>query len=336
MSEAALAEARDLVVRIPTGGQSRVILSGVNLSLRQGEMVGLVGESGSGKSMTARAIDRLLPKHAQVEGDVLFEGESVFAMNPRQLRTLRSSISMIFQDPKAHTNPVRSIGDFLCEALRLNQGVPKAKAEKRAVELLSMVGIGDATRRLAQYPHQFSGGMLQRVMIAAALSSNPRLLLADEPTTALDVTIQAEIVSILRQLRDEQGLAILFITHDLDLAAATCDRIFVMYAGRVIEAQPARALFEQPLHPYTAALLRSRPRIDARDLPPAVPGAPVAAFEAPPGCEFSTRCPFVIDRCRVERPLASPLAGGRVACHRAAELLGTISRGPIDRDDVSK
>jgi oligopeptide/dipeptide ABC transporter ATP-binding protein len=226
---------------------------------------------------------------------------------------------MVFQDPRAHVNPVRRLGDFITESLREN-GVPADFATERALRLLSEVGLSDGKRRLRQFPHEMSGGMLQRVMIAAALANEPRLLLADEPTTALDVTTQAEIMAILRALQREHRLAVLFITHNLELAAATCDRICVMYAGTIVEVQDATALFNAPLHPYTAALLASRPDITVRERARAIPGRPLSLFEAPPGCAFAPRCDFAVDVCREAVPPLRPVGRGRAACVRAEEL----------------
>jgi len=220
-----------LTVRLDVSGAKRAVLRDVALTVRAGEALGLVGESGSGKSMTARAIDRLLPRGAEVDGTIRFDGRDVNTLAGADLRRYRNQVAMIFQDPRAHVNPVRRIGDYMTEALRTNLGVPAAEASHRASDMLSQVGIDGGQRRLRQYPHELSGGMLQRVMIAAALLTEPRLLLADEPTTALDVTTQAEVMAILDELRHDFGLAMVFITHDLELAAAICDRTAVM-SGR--------------------------------------------------------------------------------------------------------
>ena len=267
---------RDLTVTLPVDGAQRAVLRDVALEIRPGEAVGLVGESGSGKSMTARAIDRLLPKGAQVEGEIRFDGADVATLTGAALRGYRNKVAMIFQDPRAHVNPVRRIGDFMTEALRTNLGVPAAEASRRAASMLGEVGIADGERRLRQYPHELSGGMLQRVMIAAALLTGPALLLADEPTTALDVTTQAEVMAILDELRQAHGLAMLFITHDLDLAAAICDRTIVMYAGQIVEERRSELLHSDPLHPYTAALGAARPEIDAEGQPAARDPRPAA------------------------------------------------------------
>jgi oligopeptide/dipeptide ABC transporter ATP-binding protein len=316
----------DLTVRLPVGSALRTVLHQVSFTLDEGHTLGLVGESGSGKSMTARAIDRLLPPGAEVSGRIEFDGRSVYDMKGRQLRAYRATdVAMIFQDPRAAINPVRRIGDFLTEALRANQGVRPAAANRRAVQLLEQVGIADAERRLRQHPHELSGGLLQRVMIAAALAARTRLILADEPTTSLDVTTQAEVMAILDQLRREHGIALVFITHDLELAAAVCDRTVVMYAGRVMAAQASASLHTDPLHPYAAALVQARPDIN-RTLPrlAAIPGQPLSAFEAPHGCAFAARCRHAQARCvDREQPLLS-VADGSSRCGRIGELRGRL------------
>ena len=312
-----------LTVRLPIEGQMRTVLHDVSLTLDAGEAVGLVGESGAGKSMTARAAARLLPKRAESEGAVRFDGIDVLNADRRALRAVRDGIGVIFQDPRAHINPVRRIGDFMTEALRTNHDVAQSDAERRSISLLAEVGIPDGERRLRQYPHELSGGLLQRVMIATALLTEPKLVLADEPTTALDVTTQAEVMAILDELRRERGLALLFITHDLDLAGAVCDRTAVMYAGQIVEQQPSATLHTHPHHPYTAALIGARPDVSstaARLM--AIPGQPLSAFEAPPGCAFAPRCPLVIDECRAERPQLRHVDTSLVRCIRATESMG--------------
>jgi oligopeptide/dipeptide ABC transporter ATP-binding protein len=327
-----------LTVRLKVEGVPKVVLRDVALTVRAGEAVGLVGESGSGKSMTARAIDRLLPRGAEVSGQISFDGEDVLTLSGAGLRDYRNKVAMIFQDPRAHVNPVRRIGDFMTEALRDNLGVAPSQAYRRAADMLGQVGIADAERRLRQYPHELSGGMLQRVMIAAALLTEPALLLADEPTTALDVTTQAEVMAILDDLRREFGLAMLFITHDLELAAAICDRTVVMYAGQVVEIRESALMHDDPLHPYAAALAAARPDIasTSRRLA-AIGGRPLSAFEAPDDeCAFAPRCPHAADVCRDGLPALTGLDGGWSRCARAAELRGrlaaTLAGGGDSRD----
>ena len=323
---AALLEVDGLGVRLPVDGRMLPVLHDVSLSIAPGESLGLVGESGSGKSMTARAIARLLPPGAETTGAIRFDGGDVNALRGAALRNLRVEVATIFQDPRAHVNPVRTIGDFMAEALRTLHGVPPAEARRRAIAALADVGIDDGERRLRQYPHELSGGLLQRVMIAAMLLGEPRLVLADEPTTALDVTTQAEVMAILDELRRERGMALLFITHDLDLAGAVCDRTAVMYAGQIVETRGSALLHDDPLHPYSATLATARPTIDAAvHRLAAIPGRPVSAFEAPAGCAFAPRCAHARDACRAARPPAEPLDGGVVRCIRATELRGRLA-----------
>jgi oligopeptide/dipeptide ABC transporter ATP-binding protein len=316
-----------LTVSLPIDGRRQAVVDGISFSILPGESLGLVGESGAGKSVTARSLIRLLPPAARVGGAITFEGRRVDQMGPAELRGLRArDIAMIFQDPRAHMDPVRRIGDFLTESLRRVMRISRQDALARVLPLLSDVGIDDPDRRLNQYPHQLSGGLLQRVTIAAALAVEPKLLLADEPTTALDVSMQAEVVALLNQLRQQRGLAMLFITHDLDLAAGACDQIAVMYAGAIAELQPASVLCEHPSHPYTAGLEACRPGIHPTGrLLPVIPGMPVAAFEAPDGCAFAPRCRFAEDACVAERPPLRPAGQGASSCRRAHELAGLLS-----------
>jgi oligopeptide/dipeptide ABC transporter ATP-binding protein len=316
----------DLAVELKSERQMRPILRGVSLSIDKAETVGLVGESGSGKSMTARAVMRLLPQGARVSGELLFDGSSIMGWGGAELLRWRANdVAMVFQDARVHVNPVRRIGDFLCEALVIARGVPREVAQERMVKGLEETGIEDAERRMRQYPGELSGGLLQRVMIAAAIGIEPRLLIADEPTSALDVTTQGEVMAILDGLRDSHDLSLLFITHDLDLAAAVCDRTAVMYAGRIVEVRPSAALHVDPLHPYTAALVASRPTISSSvQRLPAISGRPISASEVHTGCPFAPRCRYAEDRCWTETPPFRPFADGAVACHRAAELRGKL------------
>lgn len=325
-------ELTHLAVDLPVEGTRRRVIHDVTLGVAEGEAVGLVGESGAGKSLTSRAVIRLLPEGATIGGDVAFEGRSVLAMDRDTLRSFRSrDVAMVFQDPRAHINPVRTIGDFLVEAL-VERGESRTDALATVTELLRAVGIADPASRLAQYPHELSGGLLQRVMIAAALAVEPRLLLADEPTTALDVTTQSDVMVILDAQRRERGLAMLFVTHDLELAAAVCDRIAVMYAGLLVEDAPAAGIHSLRRHPYTAGLLASRPDpTAARRRLVAIPGRPLSAFEVGAGCAFVERCAFALERCRAERPALRELGAGRVACHRAEELDGRLTP-PVARE----
>ncbi|MDH6121349.1 ABC transporter ATP-binding protein [Kitasatospora sp. GAS204B] len=318
-----LLELSGLTVDIATeDGAPRTLLDGIDLTLARGEALGLVGESGSGKSMTVRAITRLLPAAARASGTIRFEGADVGAMDGSALRAYRDGgVGLVFQDPRAHINPTRRIGAFLIEALVRNRKVPRREALARAAAVLAEVGIDDPARRLRQYPHEISGGMLQRVMIASVLLAEPRLILADEPTTALDVTIQQEVVAILDRLRRERGMGMVFITHDLDLALAVCGRVAVMYAGRIVELRSADTLHERAAHPYTAGLLGSRPAIDRRaERLAAIPGRPVSAFESGQGCAFAPRCAHARPACEQRPPELTEFDGGLVRCARVTEI----------------
>ena len=253
----------DVRATLQVQGTEQTLLNGVSFTIEAGEALGLVGESGSGKSLTTRAITRMLDPGFRVSGEITFDGASVLGMNAAQLRRYRvGDVGMIFQDPRAHVNPVHTVGDFLTEGLVHTRGVRRDEAERRAVVLLDEVGVRNAEQRLRQYPHELSGGLLQRVMIASVLLAEPKLILADEPTTALDVTAQSDVMAILDEQRRARGLALLFITHDLELAAACCDRLAVMYAGEIVE-QGAH-VYDAPTHPYTVELMGARPSIDER------------------------------------------------------------------------
>ena len=318
-------DVRGLRLRLPN--TARPVLDGVDLTVRPRETVALVGESGSGKTLTARSVLRLLPAGAETAGEVLVRGEDVLTMPADRLRALRSgTAAMVFQDPRAAINPLRRVGDFLTEGVRLGGRRDRREATARAAELLVAVGLTPAALR--QYPSALSGGMLQRVMIAAALMGDPVLLLADEPTTALDVTTQAEVVALLGELRDRFGTGLLFVTHDLGLAAAISDRVYVMYGGRIAETGTAAELFARPRHPYTAALLASSPRLDAAqgDRLTAIEGQPPDLGTALTGCAFAARCPHVTALCREQTPPALPVdgdAGHLTACHHSDRLEGS-------------
>ncbi|MGW8761485.1 ABC transporter ATP-binding protein [Streptomyces sp. NPDC055815] len=316
-------------LRITLPGTARPVLDGVDLHVAAGETVALVGESGSGKTLTSRSALNLLPPGAVVEGAVRVRGEDVLTMDADQLRALRTgTVSMIFQDPRAALNPLRRIGDFLIESVTLTGTMNRADATARAGELLRAVGLDDSALR--KYPGQVSGGMLQRVMIAAALMGDPALLLADEPTTALDVTTQAEVIALLARLRARFGTGLLFVTHDLDLAAAISDRVYVMYAGRIAESGPAEALFDRPRHPYTSALLASTPRLEApRGRLDAIEGQPPDLRQELHGCPFAARCHLATEICDQQAPEPRPAPGlphHRAACHHSDRLEGS----PVD------
>jgi oligopeptide/dipeptide ABC transporter ATP-binding protein len=317
-----LLELRSVTTEVEIQDRYYPVVNDVSFTLGRGEVLGLVGESGSGKSMTARTILRLLPPRARTRGSVLLDGVDLLALRPSALRAVRATrIAMIFQDPRAHIDPLWTCGDHLTEGLRVHGGYSRAAAKARALELLSQVGITEKERVFRSYPGELSGGMLQRVMIAAELAADPDVLIADEPTTALDVTIQAEIISIFDALRRERELAMLFITHDLELASALCDRVLVMYAGRIMEAQRTESLFQAPLHPYTAGLLEARPMLEARqERLLVIPGRPPTPLNAPPGCPFHPRCAFREDACIAAVPPLRRVDEGLSACRRTPEI----------------
>lgn len=317
---AALLDVSGLSIDLPVGRERRTVVGDVSLTLAKGESMGLVGESGSGKSITSRAILRMLPRPARIGGTVRFDNTDVYSMGRKPLRAWHATqVAMIYQDPRAHINPLHTIGDFLTEGLR-ESGVSRPEADQRAAALLADVGISDTDRRLRQYPYQLSGGLLQRVMIASALLCDPEMLIADEPTTALDVTTQADVVAIMNDLRDQRELGLIFITHDLDLAAAATNRIAVMYAGTIVEVGTSTAVTTQPRHPYTAGLLRSRPSPRRKAPLQPIPGRPLGAWEVQGGCVFASRCAFATDQCREIAPTLRRLDMTMVACHRAEEL----------------
>jgi len=295
-------------------------VNGVSYTLNEGEALGLVGESGCGKSVSAMSLMRLIPTPPGriVEGEVIFDGKDLLKLNDEGIRRVRGNdIAMIFQDPMTSLNPVLTVGRQIGEALELHKGMNRDQARKRTVELLELVGIPAARSRVDDYPHQFSGGMRQRVMIAMALSCDPKLLIADEPTTALDVTIQAQILDLIGQLRRELGMAVIMITHDLGVVAGVADKINVMYAGYIVESAPAEELFAKPRHPYPLGLLRSIPRIDEPRKEKLIPieGLPPDLIDAPQGCPFVPRCTYKVDRCVEENPSLEPIETGHtIAC----------------------
>jgi peptide/nickel transport system ATP-binding protein len=301
-------------------------VDGVSFRVHAGETLAVVGESGCGKSVTSLSILRLVasPPGRIVSGRLLFEGRDLLALDEAGMRDIRGNeIAMIFQEPMTSLNPVLTIGRQIGEALTLHRGLSRAAARRRAVELLVQVGISEPEQRIDQYPHQLSGGMRQRVMIAMALACRPRLLIADEPTTALDVTIQAQILDLMRRLKEDSGAAILLITHDLGVVAEMAQRVVVMYAGRKVEEAPVDELFAQPLHPYTRGLMKSIPRLDdieTRRLAE-IPGMVPSLREPIEGCYFAARCPHATERCRREYPpLEEKAAGHSVACWEADRL----------------
>jgi oligopeptide transport system ATP-binding protein len=295
-------------------------VNGVSYTLDDGESLGLVGESGCGKSVSALSLMRLIPTPPGriVEGEVILDGRDLLKLSDEDIRRVRGNdVAMIFQDPMTSLNPVLTIGRQISEALELHKSMNRSQARERTIELLELVGIPSARSRVDDYPHQFSGGKRQRVMIAMALSSEPKILLADEPTTALDVTIQAQILDLIKRLRSELGMAVVLITHDLGVVAGIADKICVMYSGYIVESAPAGDLFANPRHPYTLGLLRSIPRIDEPRREKLIPieGLPPDLIDAPPGCPFQPRCVYAVDRCREENPSLEPVSRGHmIAC----------------------
>ncbi|QIS17054.1 ABC transporter ATP-binding protein [Nocardia terpenica] len=321
---APLLEVSDLHVSFP-GEEGRIdAVRGVNYTVADGEVLAIVGESGSGKSVSSLAVIGLLPEQARVRGSIRLRGKELLGMDDRHLSALRGSrISMVFQDPLSALTPVYRVGEQIAEALLAHRKMTKRQAADRAVELLDLVGIPDPEARARAFPHEFSGGMRQRVVIAMAIANDPELIICDEPTTALDVTVQRQILNLLRTARDLTGAGVVMITHDMGIAATLADRVAVMYAGRVVENASATELFGSPRMPYTVGLLGSIPRMDGPARAPLIPivGAPPAMHALPPGCPFAPRCPIAIDDCRAaEPPLADIAPGHRAACIRTAEI----------------
>lgn len=321
-----LVEIRDLQTHYFTEDGVVRAVDGVNLYIKRGETLGVVGESGCGKSVTSLSIMRLIPNPPGkiIGGEILFEGEDLVNKSEAEMRKIRGNdISMIFQEPMTSLNPVYTIGDQISEAIQLHQGLSYKEATDKAIEMLRLVGIPLPERRVKEYPHQLSGGMRQRVMIAMALSCNPKLLIADEPTTALDVTIQAQILELMKKLKKELGMAIMLITHDLGVVAEMCERVVVMYAGKVVEEGDAVSIFKNPLHPYTEGLLKSVPRMDEEvEKLHVIEGVVPNPLHLPPGCRFQPRCPVAVEKCKENQPPLEQVAPGRfVACFLATDRL---------------
>jgi oligopeptide/dipeptide ABC transporter ATP-binding protein len=318
-----LLDVRDLKVAFDTNYGYVDAVRGVTFAVGRGEVMSLVGESGSGKSITMRAVMGLLPESARVSGSVKFLGRELIGCPPRELRQLRGArMSMIFQDPMTALNPVLTIGNQIIEALRIHdRSISVKDARNRAIELLRDVAIPFPEKRIDQYPHEFSGGMRQRVVIAIAIANKPDLIIADEPTTALDVTVQAQVLELLRSLCQQNNTGLVLITHDLGVVAGTAENVSVMYAGAIVERAPVDDLFETPRHPYTRGLLGSLPQMTGEigrlvD----IGGAPPTARTIPAGCAFHPRCQYAVDLCRTAVPVLADLGAGKAACHLAASL----------------
>jgi peptide/nickel transport system ATP-binding protein len=319
-ASAPLLEVRDLHVSFRTEDGLVRAVDGLSFSIALGDVLGIVGESGSGKTVSMMAVMRLIrDPNAIVRGEILYRGRDLMLLEQREMRQVRGSeIAMIFQDPMTALTPVYTVGWQIAEQLRAHQTLTKRQARDRVIELLAEVGISNPGRRVDDYPHQFSGGMRQRVMIAMALSCNPSLLIADEPTTALDVTIQAQILELMKRLRRDYGSSILLITHDMGVVSDLAERIVVMYAGGVVEEGPKSVVFRDPQHPYTWGLLNSIPRLGRPRVNrlTAIPGSPPSLLAPPPGCRFEPRCPYRFERCSTRPELRERVGPGRSdACH---------------------
>lgn len=323
---APLLQVRDLAVGFDTDHGLVRAVDEISFDVQAGQTVGLVGESGCGKSVTALSLMRLLPQPAGkiLGGQILFEGRNLLDLPIAEMHHIRGArIGMVFQEPMSALNPVQTIGRQLTEVYRVHQDIGSAEAARRAVAMLQRVGVPSPEIRVGEYPHNLSGGMRQRVVIAMALACHPALLIADEPTTALDVTIQAQILALIADLQREMGMGVLLITHDLGVIAQTCDQVAVMYAGRIVEQAPVRSLFATPRHPYTRGLLASVPRIDSprKTRLPTIDGAVPALNELPPGCRFQNRCAYRIDRCAEARPPLETVGPDHAAaCIRLDEI----------------
>ena len=336
MNAAPLLDVRDLRVELPLSRGTVHAVEGVSLTVGSGEAFGLVGESGCGKSMTLRAIMGLLPRPGEiVNGQVLFEGEDLVTASPSRLRQIRGgSIAMIFQEPMTALNPVMRVGDQIAEGPQVHLGLSRTASRERALDLMRRVGIPDPVRRASAYPHELSGGLRQRIMIAIALACDPKVILCDEPTTALDVTIQDQILKLLLNLRHEFGVSVVFVTHDLAVVAETCERVAVMYAGQIVETGMVDEVFRAPRHPYTLGLLRSVPDFDSvQDSLSAIQGAPPDLVLPPPGCRFHPRCPFAQEDCLTgEFPLRPLSAGRATACIHSEACVADVERRPVVAD----
>jgi peptide/nickel transport system ATP-binding protein len=332
-----LLEVEDLSVTFRTDDGDVRAVRGLSFSIDEGETLAVVGESGSGKTVAALAIMRLLPRSARVEGTIRFRGTSLLDLDDEGMRRLQGDdLAMVFQDPMTALNPVLTVGAQIVEAIRIHRDVTEAAARDRAAELLDLVGIPEARRRVDSYPHEFSGGMRQRAMIAMAIANEPKLLIADEPTTALDVTVQAQVMEVIRRVQDATGTAVMLVTHDLGLVAGTADRIQVMYGGRLLESGDTDTIFYASRNPYTLGLMASIPSAvgrTARRLDP-IPGSPPSLIDLPLGCVFGPRCAYVAEACRIEPDLVvvDDATGHATRCHRAPELPALMAERERERE----
>ncbi|CAJ1004247.1 MULTISPECIES: ABC transporter ATP-binding protein [Bacillales] len=314
-------EVEQLRTRFRTENGVVNVVDGVDFSIRAGETLGVVGESGCGKSVTSLSIMRLLPPNGRAEGTIRFNGTNLLELSEKEMQAVRGNdISMIFQEPMTSLNPLHTVGRQIEEAIQLHWKVSKAQARERAIAMLKAVGMPRAEEIYGEYPHQLSGGMRQRVMIAMAMACDPKLIIADEPTTALDVTIQAQILDLMRELKEKTGTSIMLITHDLGVVAEMCDRVIVMYAGQVVEETDVETLFEQPKHPYTIGLMKSIPELDEeREYLDTIPGAVPLPHQMPKGCRFAPRCAQAMPICREQPPELLQLDGHKCRCWLYAE-----------------
>ena len=322
MNDNTALQVRDLRVQIETDTATLDILHGISFDIYKGETLGIVGESGCGKSMTALSIMRLTQPNAKVSGSIVLDGQSLLDMPMKDFRKIRGNrVSMIFQEPMTSLNPVFTVGHQLMEVFRLHQGLDKKQAREKSIETLLMVNVPMPEKRVDCYPYELSGGLRQRVMIAMALACRPELLIADEPTTALDVTIQAQVLDLMCKLRDELGTAIAFITHDLGVVSELCSRTIVLYCGEIMEEGDTESLLTSPLHPYTEGLKASLPERGTRERLHVIPGSVPSALDFPKGCVFAPRCPYATARCAAEKPPLYDMGGGRsVRCFRCEEV----------------
>lgn len=317
LDERNILEVKDLHVSLMTVGGIVYAVQGVNLEVRKGEILGIVGESGCGKSMTIKSVMRLHDEEkTEYEGEIFFKDEDLLKKPEKDMAQIRGKdIAMIFQDPMVSLNPIMKIGEQIAEEIRAKEKVDKEEAKKRALEMIEKVGVLPPEKRYEQYPFEMSGGMMQRVMIAMGMACNPELLIADEPTTALDVTIQAQILDLMKGLQKEHGTSIMIVTHNLGVVAEICDRVTVMYAGRIMETADVETIFDEPKHPYTLALMKSRPKDGDKEMV-SIPGSPPGLSKEFSGCPFADRCERCMEKCKQQLPQMQDLGNGhKVACH---------------------